>query len=226
MEKGEYISKVDFVVFTFGAHCFQYSAIQDWMNAEIAIISARKSIHLSRTYRKKSSILYLFRFTPKWESRTTLGAPRSVRSISTYSLLSRNFIARINVCSSNSSGIPFPKCQNLFSWFSKKRRTRLLVLSNSSHPLVTFYHARTFRTIKNNSRPLGRQKGENTMDETRKAMLLDTFANVNRLTEAIEAEFRSVSNIEGRKAAAEILPQLLQAYRLKVDLLGELEGIL
>ncbi|WP_066454482.1 hypothetical protein [Anaerotruncus rubiinfantis] len=64
------------------------------------------------------------------------------------------------------------------------------------------------------------------MDETRKAMLLDTFANVNRLTEAIEAEFRSVSNIEGRKAAAEILPQLLQAYRLKVDLLGELEGIL
>ena len=64
------------------------------------------------------------------------------------------------------------------------------------------------------------------MDETRKAMLLDTFANVSRLTEAIEAEFRSVSNIEGRKAAAEILPQLLQAYRLKVDLLGELEGIL
>ncbi|WP_066455038.1 hypothetical protein [Anaerotruncus rubiinfantis] len=64
------------------------------------------------------------------------------------------------------------------------------------------------------------------MDETRKAMLLDTFANINRLTEAIEAEFRSVSNIEGRKAAAEILPQLLQAYRLKVDLLGELEGIL
>lgn len=64
------------------------------------------------------------------------------------------------------------------------------------------------------------------MDETRKAMLLDTFANVNRLTEAIEAEFRSVSNIEGRKSAAEILPQLLQAYRLKVDLLGELEGIL
>ncbi|WP_195277403.1 hypothetical protein [Anaerotruncus rubiinfantis] len=64
------------------------------------------------------------------------------------------------------------------------------------------------------------------MDETRKAMLLDTFANVNRLTEAIEAEIRSVSNIEGRKSAAEILPQLLQAYRLKVDLLGELEGIL